>query len=311
MPAVRPAVARAPGTARPPGAAAPLVGALGIEATAHAVGVSPSSLRLWERQGLIRPQRTRGGLRRYRPEDVARLREIRRWRTVEGLNAAAIRRLLRSSGGTDGIDRAGGTEGADGIDAADGATHALPRSTPGRARPRRTPERLRALRTNAHLTLREAAAGSGLSVSFISGLERGLTGASIAALRRLTAVYGTTLGGLLEEPAVGRLVHPGDRRVLDTGSGVRIEHLASSTVALEPQLFVLEPGASSDGAYSHPGEEFMYVLDGDVAVWLGDSEVYRLTTGDALTFPSTVTHRFQALGDAATRLLWINTPPTF
>lgn len=305
MPADRPAAAR------PPGAAAPLVGALGIEATAQAVGVSPSALRLWERQGLVRPERTRGGLRRYRPEDVARLREIRRWRSVEGLNAAAIRRLLRSRDGTDGTDMAGSAGVADGAVPGDGTTHALPRSTLGRGRPRHTAERLRALRTQAHLTLREAAAGSGLSVSFISGLERGLTGASIAALRRLTAVYGTTLGGLLEEPAVGRLVHPGDRRILDTGSGVRIEHLASSTVALEPQLFVLEPGASSDGAYSHPGEEFMYVLDGDMAVWLGDSEVYRLTTGDALTFPSTVAHRFQALGDVATRLLWINTPPTF
>ncbi|HYM84527.1 MAG TPA: MerR family transcriptional regulator [Candidatus Dormibacteraeota bacterium] len=268
-------------------------GALGIEAAARSVGVSPSALRLWERQGLIAPARTSGGARRYRPEDIARLREVRRWRAVEGLNAAAIRRLLpppRSGGDTPPGD------GAEGGRAASVAEIAA---------------RLRALRSRRRLTLRDAAARSGLSVSFISGLERGLTGASIAALRRLTDAYGSTLAELLDEPTVGRLVRTADRRVLDTGSGVRIEHLASAPVSLEPQLFVLEAGATSDGAYSHPGEEFMYVLDGQIAVWLGESEVYRLAIGDSLTFPSTVSHRFQALGETQTRLLWVNTPPTF
>ncbi len=278
----------------PPGTR--VVGAVGIEAAARATGVSPSALRLWERQGLIHPERTRGGLRRYRSEDIARLLEIRHLRSAEGLNAAAIRRLLPEAG-----PQAAGAS----------RVHA-PLRLPGSAtRSRLTAARLRALRARAGLTLREAASRTGLSVSFISGLERGMTGASIATLRRLTAAYDGTLGGLLEEPAVGRLVHPADRQVLDTGSGVRIEHLASATVSLEPQLFVLDPGASSDGAYSHPGEEFMYVLDGALAVWLGEAEVYRLDPGDALTFPSTVAHRFQALGDVATHLLWINTPPTF
>ena len=304
MPAQRPVAARPPQAAPrvdSTAAGSPVFGAVGIEAAAEAVGVSPSALRLWEQQGLVRPERTPGGLRRYHPEDIDRLRRIRHWRTAEGLNAAAIRRLVPSAGG----------EGGGAGDPAEGTTHGPSRTGPRYVPPQATAARLRALRSGAGLTLREAAGRSGLSVSFISGLERGLTGASIAALRRLTAAYGATLGGLLEEPAVGRLVHPDDRRVLDTGSGVRIEHLASATVALEPQLFVLEPGATSDGAYSHPGEEFMYVLDGALAIWLGDTEVYRLAPGDALTFPSTVAHRFQALGDAATHLLWINTPPTF
>ena len=70
------------------------LGALGITEAARSVGVSPSALRLWERQGLIRPVRTAGGARRYRATDVARLQEIRRYRSVDGLNAPAIRRLL-------------------------------------------------------------------------------------------------------------------------------------------------------------------------------------------------------------------------
>jgi quercetin dioxygenase-like cupin family protein len=74
---------------------------------------------------------------------------------------------------------------------------------------------------------------------------------------------------------------------------------------------VLSPAASSDGAYAHDGEEFLYVLDGALTVWLGDRERYPLAAGDALTFPSTLRHRWRNRADGETRLLWINTPPTF
>jgi uncharacterized cupin superfamily protein len=107
-------------------------------------------------------------------------------------------------------------------------------------------------------------------------------------------------------------VRPTQRRVLDAGRGIRIEDLFAVPTALESQLFVLAPGASSDGYYRHVGEEFMYVLTGSLGVWLDDPhEFYRLEPGDALTFPSTVDHRIAALGQAETRVLWINTPPTF
>jgi quercetin dioxygenase-like cupin family protein len=108
-------------------------------------------------------------------------------------------------------------------------------------------------------------------------------------------------------------VRDGERRWLDVGSGgVRIEQLAEGARQLEPQLFVLAPGATSDGAYAHDGEEFLYVLSGAVTVWVGDHEVYRLDRhGDSLTFPSTIPHRWRNDASGETRLLWINTPPTF
>ncbi len=258
--------------------AAPL-GAVGIEEAARQVGVSPSALREWERRDLVRPARTAGGARRYSAGDVARLRRIRAWRTAEGLNAAAIRRLLGASGATP--------------------------ASPG--------PRLRSLRRASGLSLREVAARSGLSASFISSLERGLTGASLAALRRLVEAYGHTVGELVpaEAPGDGRLVRPAERRVLDAGRGIRIEHLSAVPTALETHLFVLAPGATSDGAYRHAGEEFMYVLAGSLGVWLDEpAGAYRLGPGDALTFPSTVGHRIEALGQTETRVLWVNTPPT-
>ncbi len=92
---------------------------------------------------------------------------------------------------------------------------------------------------------------------------------------------------------------------------MRIEQLAVGTGQLEPQLFVLKAGATSDGAYAHAGEEFLFLLSGLLTVWIGDSERYQLSEGDALSFPSTLPHRWRNEASGETRLLWINTPPTF
>lgn len=291
------------GPRRATDATKPPLGAVGIQEAGRLVGVSPSAIRLWERQGLVAPMRTRGGIRRYERADIARLRAVHGWRRVDGLNAAAIRRLLA---GGDAIGARTGEPATGGAGRA-GAS--------GPDRPAPIAERLRTIRTARGLTLRAASERSGLSVSFISALERGLSGASVAALRRLLAAYETTLGAIVGSAEIGgpgRMVRASARHAVEADAGVRIENLADAPRLLEPHLFVLAAGASSRGPYSHPGEEFMYVLEGRLGVWLDAAdESYTLGPGDTLTFPSTLEHRFQALGAGETRVIWVNTPPTF
>jgi len=258
-----------------------------IGEAARRVGVSPSALRLWERQGLVRPKRSDGRYRLYSDADLEHLRSVRRMRQVDRLNAPGIRRVLRDVVAT-AHDQEGRVDG----------------------------RLLRALRDRQGLSMREAAERSGLSLSFISALERGASGASVATLQRLTAAYGTTLADLFAGPDTtsrDRMVPVGKRLVLRLGGeSVRIEQLARGATQLEPQLFVLAAGASSDGAYAHAGEEFLYLLSGALTVWVGDDETYQLTrAGDALSFPSTMPHRWRNDAGGETRLLWINTPPTF
>jgi len=257
-----------------------------IGEAARRVGVSPSALRMWERQGLHRAARSGGRYRLYSDADLEHLRSVRRLRQVDRLNAPGIRRVLGDAAG---------------------AGHDAERRIDGRP--------LRRLRQERGMTLRQASVRTGLSVSFLSSLERGVTGASIATLQRLTAAYGTTVNELFAPPATstGRLVRADRRPVLRLGdASIRIEQLARGASQLESQLFVLAPGATSEGSYSHEGEEFLYLLSGALTVWVGDGETYRLTgEGDALTFPSTMPHRWRNDARGETRLLWINTPPTF
>lgn len=252
------------------------------EAARH-IGVSPSALRQWERQGLVHPSRSRGRYRLYSVEDLERLQQIRRMREVDRVNAPGIRRLLAPPSASSGREQA-----------VDGSW-------------------LRQLRRACRLSLREAGERSGLSVSFISAVERGASDASVAALQRMVSAYGTTLVELLDrQPRARRLIRASERPVLTLAhEGVRIEQLAEGATHLEPQLFSLLPGASSEGSYTHAGEEFLYVLEGSLTIWIGDGTEHRLQPGDALTFPSTLPHRWRSTTRAETRLLWINTPPTF
>ena len=62
---------------------------------ARAVGISPSTLRVWEAAGLSTPPRDARGRRRYASDETERLREIRRLREELGLSLRDIHRLLR------------------------------------------------------------------------------------------------------------------------------------------------------------------------------------------------------------------------
>lgn len=64
-----------------------------ISVAAELAGVHPQTLRVYERKGLLRPQRTRGNTRRYSAHDIDRLRKIQEL-TQEGVNLAGVVRII-------------------------------------------------------------------------------------------------------------------------------------------------------------------------------------------------------------------------
>lgn len=259
-----------------------------IGEVSQAVGLAPQTLRLWERERLIKPRRTDRGYRVYSETDVRRLRRIRHLRKVEGLNFAAIRKQL---GTADEPQE-------------NGAMPDAGREAPG--------ERLRRLRVKSHKTLKEVSEATGLSISFISALERGGSGASVASLRRLAEAYGVTMRELFgaDLDQASPLVRAHERPVMEWDNGVRFEEMASGEKAMDPSYLRVPPGTGSEGFYSHSGEEFVYVVSGTLMVELKDQGTYRLSPGDTLYFPSTTPHRWWAESEPA-EAVYVNTPPTF
>jgi DNA-binding transcriptional MerR regulator len=69
-------------------------GVYGISVAADLVGVGQQTLRLYERKGLVEPERTEGGTRRYSENDVERLRRIGEL-VDDGLNLAGVDKVLQ------------------------------------------------------------------------------------------------------------------------------------------------------------------------------------------------------------------------
>lgn len=71
----------------------PSRGVYGISTAADLVGTGLQNLRLYEQKGLVSPDRTTGGTRRYSDNDVARLRRISEL-LANGLNLAGVAMVL-------------------------------------------------------------------------------------------------------------------------------------------------------------------------------------------------------------------------
>lgn len=267
------------------GKTAPGHGYLRIGDVARLVGISPSILRTWEHLGLIAPARTRSRYRLYTQRDVRILKRAQFLRRERGLNAAAIVHLLRTQG-------------------------RLPPQSRVQASP--VGPRLRRMRLKRGLSLAQVARTTGVSVGFLSALERGQMSASVGTLRRLAHFYHMNILALFDpSEANPRRVRPEDRKVLEAGPGVRMELLAWGHTVMEPHLFRIAPGAGSGEAYAHDGEEFLYILRGGLEITLEGDDAHRLAEGDSFYFESNAQHRWTNPGKKEAWVLWINTPPTF
>jgi MerR family transcriptional regulator/heat shock protein HspR len=64
-----------------------------ISVAAELAGVHPQTLRIYEREGLVRPKRTTSNARRYSERDIERLLEIKKL-TSDGMNLEGVRRVI-------------------------------------------------------------------------------------------------------------------------------------------------------------------------------------------------------------------------
>lgn len=261
-----------------------------VSEVSAATGVPPATLRLWEQHGLIVPSRTASGYRMYSEADFARVHDIVRMRSVQGLNLAAIKSSLNET-------------------ARDQSEESREETSP----PRLGYE-IRRLRKEQKLTISALAAKVDVSPSVISMLERTSRGASVPLLRAVAEALGVTVTQLTASPdeIVEAVVRKGQGRLLPhLGNGIRIRELASGPRMMDCQEWILAPGAGSEGFYRHEGEEFIRVLQGSFEIEVEGLGLSTLNAGDAICFESQRAHSWRAVGHEDCHLVWVNTPPTF
>jgi quercetin dioxygenase-like cupin family protein len=159
-----------------------------------------------------------------------------------------------------------------------------------------------------------------MAPSSLSALENSKGGVSLQRLQQVAAHFGLQLTELLAdgkapgetEPPVevfdSAAAHaPGVRR----GRGVLYQLLgASKGHQLQPYLLSFQPGGGyADDKIAHPGEEFAYVLQGEVELLIAD-ETHRLGQGDAVRFGTERPHAFRnASTTGVSVVLGAATPP--
>lgn len=175
-------------------------------------------------------------------------------------------------------------------------------------------EKIKALREEKGMSLAELAEKSGFSSALLSQIENHMISPPLGTLIKLGGALGVPIGEFFEDQAEAPfvIVRGEERKHVSrvaSKEGVKFGYSYESLAQdkknrfMEPFLVTLEPATKKDrNAYSHDGEEFIFVLDGEMEVTLEDHTDV-LKPGDSIYFDSKLRHRVECVGDKETRIL--------
>lgn len=228
------------------------------------------------------------------------------------------------------------------------AAHPLPESTQAgdtaAELSRLVGHHLRRFRKEQGLSLRGLSSRSGLSIGFLSQLERGLTSIGLTTLRDLAVTLGRDITEFFDETALAgdgsgrdsgdvisttRADQPAERTVTQERyftltrasgeqsrsyvSGERTYRMLSKRapgLVLEPMLVEIAPGGVMPELEVHGGEEFAYVIRGEL-VYVVEGTPHRLSVGDSLHLKSEIPHSLHNDTDDVTLVVSVVTPRLF
>ncbi|MFY1632727.1 helix-turn-helix domain-containing protein [Solwaraspora sp. WMMB335] len=187
--------------------------------------------------------------------------------------------------------------------------------------------RMRQFRKEQGLTLRGLAGRANLSIGFLSQVERGVSSIGLTALNSVAAALDRPVAEFFNEepepvetpeaPEARLPVHftltRADNGATEYVSGQQTYRMLSDrgpSLVLEPMLVHIAPGGRREEAYGHAGEEFAYVVSGEL-LYEVDGVEHRLHPGDSLHLRSSTPHRMYNDTDQVTTVVSVVTPRLF
>ena len=171
--------------------------------------------------------------------------------------------------------------------------------------------RIRERRLSLDLTLEQVAGRTGLTRSVLSKVENFRVTPSLPALAKIAQALETTISELTR--GVGE---PPEVSIVRNGEGVQVERdRPNSRIAyesltfkcagmIESFLLSLPSGTAREEAMSHEGEEFLYVMEGQVAFEYGE-ETFELNQGDSAYFNANIPHRVNNSAEDVAKVMCI------
>jgi quercetin dioxygenase-like cupin family protein len=176
---------------------------------------------------------------------------------------------------------------------------------------------IRSLRRQRGLSLRDLSRLTGFSIGFLSLVERGHSSLALTSLYKVAKALDSEVadffqpnGGVTEEHPPPHVTRAGEHTEISIAGSTRTYQLLSDRARdrmLEPLLVTVQPTEAIEEPYSHDGEEFAYVLSGELLFKISGTQ-YRLGPGDSIYFPATVPHAVHNDTGEPVRVVWVLTP---
>jgi len=175
--------------------------------------------------------------------------------------------------------------------------------------------RIRKLRYQRNMTQKELADTVGVTKGYISRIENSTASPPVGTLIGLAQALGVKITSFFEpvDPEIVRTVTRADERpllVFDGDGSLRYEHLAMKfpNRAFETYIISGEADARVTKKTGHSGQEFLYVLEGEVLLEIDGEEIF-LKQGDSILFDSSYPHRGRTNYSGTTKILNVSWSP--
>jgi quercetin dioxygenase-like cupin family protein/ribosome-binding protein aMBF1 (putative translation factor) len=174
-------------------------------------------------------------------------------------------------------------------------------------------EKVRAVREERGLSLKDISQRTDLDVALLEKIEKGKVNPPLGTVIKLAKALDMKMGYLIsgEESRPYTIVRKDDRKVISRYDskkgkyyGYQYESLAphKKDRRMEPFLVTLEPSKTKDERSSHDGQEFIFVLSGEMEVWL-ERDVHVLGPGDSIYYDSSIPHLVKCHGEEPSKIL--------
>ena len=174
-------------------------------------------------------------------------------------------------------------------------------------------EKIRDLRLSCDLTQEELADRCELTKGYISQLENDLTSPSIATLIDILQAVGTDLKEFFSDIDREEKISFNKNEFIEkVASGYTLNWLVPNAQKnmMEPIHILLEGGAQTDQDFPHEGEEFGYVIKGEITLQLGKKRV-KVKKGESFYFTANKVHNIINRTNKVAEIIWVSTPPSF
>ena len=172
---------------------------------------------------------------------------------------------------------------------------------------------IRARRRQLHMTLQALADAAGISVGYVSQVERNLATPSLGTLAQIARGLDVGVDYFIATPAAGdALSRAAERQSFSvSGSSIVYERIGADFAGnvLSSFILTIPPGYRSE-TVSHEGEEIIFMLEGELTVRVEPDEML-LRSGDGFHFRGNRPHSWWNATDGEVRLLWTGTVALF